>query len=164
MTRKGFKASRHQAQEFGPGKTGIVLCPVCNSAYFYKSWHHDLGEYSGVREDKKVSFKKCPACDMWSKREWEGEVRINDLPADKVEEVKRAALGTADQAYRKDPMDRVFDIKQLGKDLVIYTSENQLAMRIMRKLARSFKKHFAKPEINHGKGEDAFLIVLKWIG
>ena len=100
---------------------------------------------------------------MWARHQWEGEIHISNLPAPKIEEIKRAALSTADQAYRKDPMDRIFDIKRLGKDLVIYTSENQLAMRIMRKLERSFKKHFSKPEIHHGKEGDAFLIKMKWL-
>lgn len=164
MSRKGFKASRHQMEEFGQGKTDIALCPICNAAYYYKSWHHDLNNYPYIREDKKINFKKCPACQMWLQKQWEGEIRIRDLPAARIEEIKHAALGTADQAYRKDPMDRIFDIKRSGGNLVIYTSENQLAMRIMRKLERSFKKHFAKPSIHHGKGEDAFLIELKWLG
>lgn len=100
---------------------------------------------------------------MWSEKEWEGEIRITNLPAGKIEEVRRAALGTANQAYRKDPMDRIFDIKSSGKDLIIYTSENQLAMRVARKLERSFKKHFSKAEIHHGKSEDAFIIKMAWI-
>ena len=100
---------------------------------------------------------------MWFEKEWEGEIRIGDMPSGKIEEVKRAALGTANQAYRKDPMHRVFDIRSSGKDLIIYTSENQLAMRVARKLERSFKKHFSKSEIHHGKSEDAFLIKMRWI-
>lgn len=162
MTRKGFKASRHQQEEFGPGRSEVVLCPVCSAAYYSKSWHHDLSNYSYAREDKNLNFKKCPACQMWAQKQWEGEIRIENLPESRAGEIKRAALGTADQAYRKDPMDRVFDIKKNGKYLVIYTSENQLAMRIMRKLERSFKKRFLKPEIHHGKEGDAFLIKMKW--
>jgi len=161
--RKGHKFSHHEMEEFGLGKSDIVICPICSAVYYYKSWHHNLLHYPYISEDKKVAFKECPACSMWARRQWEGEVCLIGIPNEKKEQIKNTILSVADEAYRRDPMHRVFDIKKARKQIIIYTSENQLARRIARKISSAFKKHFSKPEFHYGEGEDVLLIKMKWL-
>lgn len=140
------------------------MCPQCNAAYYYKSWHHSIEGYDNLSEKKNISFSLCPACSMWKKRVWEGEIKIiGAIPEDKKKQIFNTILSIADEAYRRDPMDRVFDIKAKGKEMIVFTSENQLAQRIARKLSSSFKTHFSKVRIHHGKGEDPFIITMGWI-
>ena len=40
----------------------------------------------------------------------------------------------------KDPMDRLIDIKKSGKMLTITTTENQLALKLAKKIKEVFKK------------------------
>lgn len=161
--RKGHKQSAHETQEFGPGKIDVILCPSCSAVYYYKSWHHNMLHYSELTTDKRVAFSLCPACLMWKRHQWEGEIRIAGIPREYEEQIRNTILAVADEAYRRDPMDRVFDIKSNGGTWIVYTSENQLAQRIARKLQSSLKKHFTKPNIRYGKKEDAVLIKMEWM-
>lgn len=160
---KGYKESGHAMQEFGPGKEDIVLCSQCNAAYYYKSWHHNLAEYEHIHEKKKIRFMLCPACSMWKNHQWEGEIHIAGIPKEMYKQITNTIFSIADEAYRRDPMHRIFDIKKKGNDMILYTSENQLAHRIAKKLVSSRKGHFSKIKIHHGKGEDAVLITMEWI-
>lgn len=160
---KGYKVSHHEAEEFGPGKTGIVMCPSCSAVYYNKSWHHSMLHYDELNESKQVAFLLCPACAMWKNHQWEGELRIDEAPRQFEEQIRNTILSVANEAYRRDPMDRVFDIKKKGRKWIVYTSENQLAHRIALKIASSLKNHFSKPKTHHGKGEDVFLVTMQWI-
>ena len=160
--KRGIKLSRHAEQEFGPGKTDIIFCPEGDEVYYYKSWHHDLRDYPYLKETKPVYFKLCPFHQMKKNRQWEGEVRISDVPEKYRERVLQTAENVSREAYRRDPMDRILNIKQSKKEITIYTSENQLAQKIARKITASFKNNFTKPKISRAAGSDAVLIVMGW--
>lgn len=160
----GYKESRSTGEEFGPGKRDMALCPSCSAVYYYKSWHHNMLHFKGdVLKKQDMRVVLCPACAMWKDRHWEGELRIDGIPSQMRTQIKNTILSVADTAYDRDPMDRVFDIKEKGKTMQIFVSENQLTFSIARKLASSLKKHFSKPVIHHGKGEDAVLVTMEWI-
>lgn len=105
----------------------------------------------------------CPACAMWKDRHWEGELRIEGIPSHMRMQIKNTILSVADTAYDRDPMDRIFNIKEKGKTMQVFVSENQLTVSIARKIVSSLKKHFSKPVIHYGKGEDAVLVTMEWI-
>ncbi|MDP2676717.1 MAG: NMD3-related protein [bacterium] len=162
--RKGYKASRHAMEEFGGGKRDIIICHSCSAVYYYKSWHHNMLHYGGDIEKKQsLQVSLCPACAMWKGRQWEGELRVAGVPSRMKKQVTQTILSTADEAYRRDPMHRVFNIQEKGKYIKAYFSENQLTNRVAKKLVSSFKKRFSKPSMRYGKGEDAVLISMDWI-
>ena len=165
VSSKGHKRSRFELEEFGPGKGAITMCQMCNAVYYQKSWHHNLEDYKELSSKKNISFELCPACAMWKRHVWEGEIRISGaIPTDKKKQMKNTILSIADEAYKRDPMHRIFDIKEKGKEIIVYSSENQLANRIAHKLADSFKTHFSKPVFHHGKRSgDLFLLTMEWI-
>ncbi len=168
----GPKLSRHAEAEFGPGKTDIIFCPEGPEVYYYKSWHHNLRDYPYLKETKPVYFKLCTFHQMKKNRQWEGEIRISGVPEKYSAQVLQTAENVSQEAYRRDPMDRILSIKQTKKEITIYTSENQLAQKITRKIVASFKNKFfrpgrtslglAKPKISRARESDAVLIVMGW--
>lgn len=157
---------RPQKKEYGAGKADYVICPECHCVYFGKGWHHSLDQdIDRLKEDKEIQFEKCPACIMIENKQFEGEVVVEGPPADKKNQIKNIARNYGERAFKEDPMDRVISIQEKqvkrptaqekrGKesreqvkgrtDLRILTTENQLAVRIAKKIEQSFG---AKPEL-----------------
>lgn len=155
--------SRHEVEEFGPGKVDIIFCPEGDEVYYYKSWHHNLGNYHYLKETKPLRFKLCPFHEMKKNRQWEGEIRISDLPEKYKSQIVGTAQGVSREAYRRDPMHRILDIKASKNEIIIYVSENQLAQKISRKIFQSLKNHFSKPKIHKGRNADPVLITMEWL-
>ncbi|MBI1956950.1 MAG: hypothetical protein HYS44_00620 [Candidatus Niyogibacteria bacterium] len=160
--RKGPKLSRHAMEEFGPGKTDVILCPEGDAVYYYKSWHHDLEKYRELRETKAVTFKLCPFHEMKKNRQWEGEVNIFGVPEEFRAELLQGAKNLSNEAQRRDPMHRILDIKTTKDAISIFTSENQLAQQIAKRI-RETHKHHIEEKIHRAKESDAVLITMKWI-
>lgn len=159
--RKSGAYSRTDAEEFGPGKAGVVFCSEGDAAYYDKSWHHDLEKYRALSEEKAVAFKLCPFHIMKKNRQWEGEVRLMGIPEDAKSDMLRAAENISSEARRRDPMHGILDIATKNTTTSIYTSENQLAQRIAKRIQESHKHHVAHT-IHRAAGSDAVLITLSW--
>ena len=135
----GIERSVKQEQEYGLGKKNIVLCKKCEAVYFNKSWHHGLEEYKNLREDNRVVFVMCPACQMIADHLFEGEVIIENVPETLKDEVVRNIKNTGAIAEERDPMDRIIRIKNLESRIEVTTTENQLARAIAREVAQAYK-------------------------
>src|SRR3989344_5050326 len=48
--------SKRESEEFGGGKKGLVLCKKCTSAYYKKSWHHDIAGLKNYEKDWPVDL------------------------------------------------------------------------------------------------------------
>ncbi|MBI2639859.1 MAG: hypothetical protein HYW90_03145 [Candidatus Sungbacteria bacterium] len=159
--------SRHAQQEFGPGRREYIICPDGGEAYFHKSWHHSLVDFSArgampagplrrsfseasrrgsafggkhLSGDKKLSFKLCPFHQMVKNKQYEGEVVIENVPVKNRQELVRLIERSGEHGYRRDPMDRIIKIETKGDSLRVETSENQLAQKIANKIRDRFKK------------------------
>lgn len=161
---------KYEEEEFGPGKVDYVICPECHCVYFDKSWHHSLDQdIERLKEDKKIEFNKCPACRMIEDNRFEGEVKVEGPPDRAKQQIKNIAQNYGQRAFEEDPMDRVISIGEVtvdrptaqqkrGKqsreevkgrtDIRILTTENQLAVRIAKKIEESFG-HKPDLEIKH---------------
>ena len=122
------------------GKGGLIFCKSCNSVYYKKSWHHNLRYYKNLREDLAVSFMLCPACKMIESKKFEGQIVINDLPKNLHENAINLIEAFCHRARQKDPMDRLIDVKKTNGGLTVFTTENQLALRLAHKIKDAFKK------------------------
>ena len=133
--------SRKEEAEFGPGKIDIVMCQSCHSVYYEKSWHHGLGDYQQLSEDKRIKFVLCPACQMIKDKKYEGVVTLENVSQDKKAEMLNLVRNVGKRAFEKDPLDRIIEIKgESGKGKIeIFTTENQLAVIIGKKLKRAFQ-------------------------
>lgn len=165
------KRAPKDEQEFGLAGNGYLVCPDCKSVFFDKSWHHMMDDDKNssltdrqvsVEKDKNVKFEICPACDMLKKKMFEGEIVIKLNPAGEHAIIKNDVLGAIknsdELARQRDPMDRVLWMEDGGNEIKVYTSENQLAVIIGKKLDSSFPGGQLK--IDHSHGED--LIRVFW--
>jgi len=148
-------------EEFGPGKTDIIICKECGAAYYYKSWHHRLEDYPELSQSKPIKFTLCPACRMIESGKYEGEVMVENFPEEIEKELKNLIENFGERARERDPLDRIISIKESktkrGKNLRILTTENQLAQRLGKKINEVFgKKH--KVVISHSDSEDVIRV------
>ncbi len=168
-----FPKSKKEEQEFGKGKKDIMVCKRCKAVYFYKSWHHRLKDYPKIERTKRLKFTICPACRQIIDNKFEGEIILENVPEKLRGEIKKLAENFGKRAFEKDPMDRVISVKEKkvksptnarkrgassrkdfkGKtDILILTTENQLAQRLAKKLSETFKGKL-ETSFSHSKKE-----------
>ena len=140
--------SRKEREEFGGGKAGVILCPVCKAAYYKKSWHHDIAHFAG-KEDVPVKFVLCPADRMINNKQYEGKVIVKNISGETEVEVANLIKNIGFSAFEKEPMHRLISIEKVKGDLVALTTENQLAVSMAKKVGSAHKK--AKVKINFAK-------------
>lgn len=167
--------ARREEEEFGPGKIDYSICPQCHCVYFNKSWHHSLEQdIKRFREEKQVKFQLCPACQLIKDGGFEGEIIIESVPERFKEEIKTLTKNFGKRAFEQDPMDRIISIKEKTvkrpttrrkkgaasrkefeglKDIEILTTENQLAVRLAKKIDEIFGGK-PKTSIGHSEKED----------
>ncbi|MEK7493949.1 MAG: NMD3-related protein [Patescibacteria group bacterium] len=126
------------------GKGGIVFCATCNAVYYKKSWHHNLRYYKNLHEDLGVSFALCPACTAIKNNEFEGRITISNVPKNIAEHLANLVHAFTHRAYQKDPMDRLIAMKKTNVGMEITTTENQLAVRLAKKIEEVFKGSTAR--------------------
>ncbi len=152
--------SKKEAQEFGKAHAGITVCPECKSAYYEKSWHTSIDTTPEHLKTGEILSHLCPA-DQWKQeRRYEGQVVIA-LPIDNPtarETVLNTIAHSDHQARQKDTLDRVLWTEEKGNIISVYTSENQLAVRIGKKLAGAFRG--STLDINHSHEEDVIRVHL----
>lgn len=130
---------RREEHEEPKAGAGLVFCRNCGIVYYKKSWHHDLENYKKLRESLPVKFAFCPACSMINNKQFEGEVIVKNAPA----KIKNSLLGLIEtfcrRARLRDPLHRLIGIKETRGDLIITVTENQLAVKLAKKIKSTFK-------------------------
>ena len=148
----GQPPSKHEKREFPVGKEGLTFCRICSAVYYKKSWHHSLRKYGNLPENMKVKFVVCPADQTILDHQFEGEIIIQNIP-DKIQnDLMNLIHGYTKRSYEKDPMDRLIEAKKTRDSLRVTTTENQMAVKLAKKIKESFKKvsleiHYAKPPL-----------------
>jgi hypothetical protein len=156
--------AKKEVEEFGPGKRDFIVCPECEAVYYHKSWHHGM---EGAVKDQMpeefadkhgIKFRTCPACQMKKDKVYEGEVIIRVGKSGGVKsDILNAVKNSDKQAQDRDPMDRVLWIDDRGSEVRVYTSENQLAVKIGKKINSAFKG--GKLNIKYSGKEDTARVV-----
>lgn len=158
--RKKIEKSRKEEQEYGAGKKDFAVCQTCNAVYYSKSWHQGFLEYKHLNEDKSIRFVICPACRMIKDGKFEGKVVLENVPSEYKDEILNNVKNTGDRASKRDPMDRIVEIKESGNDIEVLTTENQLARVIGRQVARAYKN--AKTSIQWSKEESVARVLVRF--
>ncbi len=130
---------RTEERELPKGKLGLVFCKDCNAVYYKKSWHHNLRNYKNLRENLPIKFSLCPACKMIKNRQFEGEIIIKNIPSEIFSEIEHLIMTFGRRAYERDPMDRLIAVKKNKSEMTITVTENQLAVKIAKKIKDTFK-------------------------
>jgi len=155
-----IERSRKEEQEFGPGKRDITICKDCSAVYYYKSWHHGLGKYKHLSEEKAVDFTLCPACGMIKEGKFEGRVVFESVPSKYSKDILNNIKNTGERAYKRDVLDRIISIKKKGNSIEVLTTENQLARNIARQVARALKG--AETDITWSREESNVSVVVRF--
>jgi len=152
--------SPKEESEFGPGKADIVFCEYGEAVYYGKSWRHNLREYAHLREDKSVRVSLCPAHVMMKNGLFEGEVILENMPADAHDEIVNLIKNIGERAYERDVLDRIIDIEDKGASIRVTTTENQLAISIGKQVARARKN--SQIDIKLSNEEDTARVRVWW--
>ncbi|MEK7143715.1 MAG: NMD3-related protein [Patescibacteria group bacterium] len=131
---------RREEHEIPKGKSGLIFCRKCNIVYYKKSWHHNLRSHKKIQEDLAIGFTICPACEMIKNKQFEGEIIVQNAPPKIIGDLTRLVEKFGQRAYKRDPLDRLIEIKNVKEGIKITTTENQLAVKIAKKIKDVFKK------------------------
>jgi hypothetical protein len=135
--------SHTEEHETPKGRLGLIFCnpPVggCNAVYYKKSWHRNLRNYKSLHENSPIKFSLCPACKMIQNKQFEGEITIKNIPFGIFNEIEHLIITFSRRAYERDPMDRLIAIKKNKSEMAITLTENQLAVKIAKKIKDTFK-------------------------
>ena len=135
-----FPKPKKEEREFGKSKKGVTVCKKCNALLWQGSWHHRSEIKPKIRKNKHNGFTICPACKMIENNMYEGELIIENVHP----EIKNLVLNTirnkGENDFKNDSQDRIISINndELNGKINILTTENQLALRMARKIKKSF--------------------------
>lgn len=116
---------------------GVVICPTCHNILFKKSWHSaDNKRLAGLK--KEAALILCPACTMIKDHTYEGEIVMLGIPPKYQTEMLHLVANFGAQATRRDPQDRIIEIKETKGGYRALTTENQLAVKIAKKIKTTF--------------------------
>ena len=160
--RKKIERSNKEEQEHGAGKKDFVLCQNCNAVYYYKSWKHGFADYKHLNQNKKIKFETCPACRMIEDKKFEGKVVFKSVPKEYKKDILNNIKNTGERAYKRDPMDRIIEVKESGGNIEVTTTENQLARNIARQVERAYKG--TKARIQWSREESVVMIMVTFVG
>ncbi len=164
------RRAKHDNEEESPEK--LIICPKCKAVFFNKKWYSKnqlkehlknedyikkAGGFAKWYASQEKSKMVCEA-DRQRKDYSEGVVYIKNIPVDKKDEIMNLILNIEKRAKKRDIEDRIVDTKLQGKNITLYTSENQLAVSIGKQIDRAYKG--GKLEIKFSKNEDATRVYL----
>ncbi len=137
--------------EFRKAPKGILICKRCSACFYKKSWHHSGDQFISEhkKRDMPVSFASCPACWMEMHNQFEGKLIIKNFPEKQMTELFNLIRAYCKRAYLRDSQDRLIRSERGKGNAVLYFTENQLAMRLAKKIRDRFKRveirpHYAK--------------------
>ncbi len=127
-------------------KKPLRQCLTCFSVYFDGHWHRPrfVKAFAGLfKEVASVVPEECPACALERAAHGPigamGEVKIPLLPSAIASLVLQTIRNVGKAATKRDPEERVIAIEEVGGGVRVTTTENQLAVKIGKKLQSSFR-------------------------
>ncbi|MFA7142239.1 MAG: NMD3-related protein [Candidatus Paceibacterota bacterium] len=114
-------------KEIRKNKKGYLACKKCNTSLLYSSY-------------------LCNACKMIESSTCEGKIIIKNIN----EKIKSLLINNIKnrgiKSFKNDPKNRIININEEKKEINILTSKNKLALKIAKKIKKSFK---AKMKISY---------------
>lgn len=159
---------RRLAEEKTPSRGFTKICPKCNSVYYDKKWYapEELARHLARRRElKDKNFEKWFRAELKrakkviceadkQRKDWsEGVVILDGLNPKIKRDVLNLVKNIDREGRKNDVEDKIVAMEDHGDQLVIYTSENQLAHRIGKQVNQAFK--LGKLEIKFSDREEA---------
>lgn len=164
-----------EKHEFPKGLRGILLCKACGAVYYRKAWRHRI---NGNREKllEKFPFKRtlCPADKMIKNHQFEGEIRIFNIPKKFITPLASIIKTFGKIAYNKNNQHRIIGIKNVKtrrhptlqkigpahqvKYMSITATENQMTLQLAKKIKNAFKnKSFLKISLSPAPSDTDYI-------
>jgi len=146
------KVSKHD--EYHHSHKGVAVCKKCHNVLFRKEWHRpgvQLSDQILLARKKGVHFVLCPACTMVRNKMYEGELFIRNVPEKYEVELVNLIASYNERAQKRDPQDRVIKIEKRAGGYRVTTTENQLAVRLAKKIKSAFGRGRVDMRIAHSK-------------
>lgn len=127
--------------DFNQDHKGAIECPRCHNVHFKKHWYVSRSKLADVLElGEAANLDKalCPACTMIKERTFEGEVFLEEFPAHFLHELLSLVRNFGLKATEMDPQSRVIEIRKIHNGYYVTTTENQLAVKLAKKVKDSF--------------------------
>ena len=118
---------------------GMLLCEECGHIFIKKEWVNPrTSKVSKVSGPLQMTM--CDACKMENKHMYEGEIIIEGVPDRFRDELYNLIRSYGKRAMGIDSQHRVLEFKKnKGKNYRVTTSENQLAVRLAKKIKEVFR-------------------------
>lgn len=148
--------------EFGKAEKKLVLCSRCHQVRLGKKWRTAASLLAKELTSHKegVHTTLCPACTTITKKLYEGEIIIEGFPFPHEAELMHMVTSFGVRAQEIDPQDRIIAIEHTKKGQIrITTTEDQLAVKIAKKIKASFKVKKATMDIEYSKEPFEYVLV-----
>ena len=143
------RSREEKNEEWGRETGNIIFCPRCGNLHYGKKWHHAGDIPKKNFEKAKVVRKICPACKMVRDHAFEGELFIEDVPEKFAQELLNLTKAFGERATEMNSQSRVISINKKEDTYRIITTENQLSVKLAKKVKNVFKN--VELNISHAK-------------
>lgn len=114
-----------------------LLCHECRAVYDGNIWHPFEQLNPKTIDQLKISI--CPACHEQIDHVSDGVLHIKGIGIEQHrQEILNIIHNSGKQAEEKDVLDRIERVSE-DNEITVYTTKNQLAVRIGKKLASAYK-------------------------
>lgn len=120
------------------GLHDMAVCKNCHAIYHNKRWSFNEKLYSKKRDHKKTIITLCPACQKIRDRYAEGFVTLKgDYLKEHKQDILNLIKNEEEKAKGLNPLERIVEIKDIGKTVEITTTHEKLAQRIGKKVHKA---------------------------
>ena len=140
--RSAIRSTRSEPRHMTPAELaapeGEYYCPRCHAVWYKKAWHNDERRFSELSAQVLMA-RTCPACRKETHDLPEGIVTMSGLagwPKERRQELLGLISNISERARKRDPMDRIIKLVDRGNEIIVNTSENQLAVAIGNEVKR----------------------------
>lgn len=128
---------------------GTRLCDRCEAVFYDGHWHTDPHAAEALKEAKprnSATTALCPQCtnvmsgEGKADSDFEGQLTLDGLHDGKEKaEILATIRNLARKSAEQDPQDQLIAIDDKGDRVIIATSDNQMAVRMGKKIDEAFK-------------------------
>ncbi len=158
QAQKFHSSNKSRTKKVSSDKSTKILCKECHAVYDGKSWK--AFEKSNPRVLDRLHVGICPACHEEIDHLSDGVLHLSGTGFVKNKsEIKNLIKNTAKREEERDILNRVERIEDLRNEMVVYTTKNQLAAELGKKIAAAHKG--GKLEIKWSKNDKP--VEVKWL-
>ncbi len=135
---KSFEKRHSESQRAGYQRTKL-LCRYCHAVYENNGWR--AFEQLNPQHVDELKMSVCPACHEEKSHISDGILHLSGSGiGPHKEEIKHIVMNMGKSAEAADILNRVERIDEnAGDQIVVYTTKNQLAVKIGKKVASAYK-------------------------